>query len=61
MPKLFVNNQEVEVKPGATIYDAAKVLGVEIPTLCYLEGKLPIGACRVCLVEVEGAKTQRLF
>jgi len=57
MPKLFVNNHEVEVKPGSTIYDAAKALGVEIPTLCYLEGKLPIGACRVCLVEVEGAKT----
>ena len=57
MPKLFVNNNEVSVKEGATIYDAAKALGVEIPTLCYLEGKLPIGACRVCLVEVEGAKT----
>lgn len=57
MPKLFVNNNEVEVRPGATILDAAKSLGIEIPTLCYLEGKLPIGACRVCLVEVEGAKT----
>ena len=56
MPKVFINNQEVEVKPGATILDAARTLGVEIPTLCYLEGKLPIGACRVCLVEVEGAK-----
>ncbi|MFH0985620.1 MAG: NADH-dependent [FeFe] hydrogenase, group A6 [Candidatus Omnitrophota bacterium] len=57
MPKLFVNHQEVEVKAGATLYDAAKALGIKIPTLCYLEGKMPIGACRVCLVEVEGAKT----
>lgn len=57
MPKVFVNNKEVEVKAGATILDAARSIGLEIPTLCYLEGKLPLGACRVCLVEVEGAKT----
>ncbi|HPS37500.1 MAG TPA: [FeFe] hydrogenase, group A, partial [Candidatus Omnitrophota bacterium] len=57
MPKVLVNNKEIEVAPGTTILAAAKSLGVEIPTLCYLEGKAPIGACRVCLVEVEGAKT----
>lgn len=57
MPKLYINNREVEVTEGSTILEAAKKLGVEIPTLCYMEGKPPIGACRVCLVEVEGAKT----
>ncbi|HOW88485.1 MAG TPA: NADH-dependent [FeFe] hydrogenase, group A6 [Candidatus Omnitrophota bacterium] len=56
MTKVLINHQEVEVPAGATILEAARKLGVEIPTLCYLEGKLPIGACRVCLVEVEGAK-----
>ncbi len=52
-----MNNHEVEVKPGATILEAAKAIGVKIPTLCFLEGKAPLGACRVCMVEVEGAKT----
>ncbi|HOW59542.1 MAG TPA: NADH-dependent [FeFe] hydrogenase, group A6 [Candidatus Omnitrophota bacterium] len=57
MPKIFVNHKEVEVKADTTILEAAKSLGLHIPTLCYYEGKPPIGACRVCLVEVEGAKT----
>jgi iron-only hydrogenase group A len=47
----------VEAKTGATILEAAKSIGVKIPTLCFLEGKAPLGACRVCMVEVEGAKT----
>ncbi len=57
MTKVYLNNQEIEVQPTATILEAAKSTGVKIPTLCYLEGKAPLGACRVCLVEVEGAKT----
>lgn len=57
MPKVWINHKEIEVKAGATILDAARATGVEVPTLCYLEGKPPLGACRVCLVEVEGAKT----
>ena len=52
-----MNNKEVEVAANATILDAARLVGVQIPTLCYYEGKAPIGACRVCLVEVEGART----
>lgn len=57
MPKLTIDNIPVEVSNGATILDAAKKAGIRIPTLCYLEGVQAIGACRVCLVEVEGAKT----
>ncbi|MBU9889825.1 MAG: [FeFe] hydrogenase, group A [Candidatus Omnitrophica bacterium] len=57
MPKIFLNHQEVTVEAGATILDAARSVGLHIPTLCYYEGKAPIGACRVCLVELEGAKT----
>ena len=57
MPNVTINNQEISVEEGTTILYAAKELGIEIPTLCFLEGKSPLGACRVCMVEVEGAKT----
>ncbi|MFZ5802374.1 MAG: NADH-dependent [FeFe] hydrogenase, group A6 [Candidatus Omnitrophota bacterium] len=57
MPKILINQWEAEVPEGATILDAARAVGVEIPTLCHLEGKPPIGACRICVVEVEGART----
>jgi NADP-reducing hydrogenase subunit HndD len=57
MPALTIDDKNVEVANGATILDAAKAAGVQIPTLCYLEKVQAIGACRVCLVEVEGAKT----
>jgi len=57
MPKIFINNKEITVDAGATVLDAANQVGIHIPTLCHYEGKAPIGACRVCLVEVEGAKT----
>jgi iron-only hydrogenase group A len=54
---LTVDGQQVSVDPGVTILEAARALGKRIPTLCYLENVQAIGACRVCLVEVEGAKT----
>jgi iron-only hydrogenase group A len=54
---LTIDGQEVSVSPGTTILQAARSLGKKIPTLCYLEDVQAIGACRVCLVEVEGAKT----
>jgi iron-only hydrogenase group A len=57
MPKVTINNQEVEVAPGTTILSAARSLAIDIPTMCFLEGKEPLGACRVCVVEVEGART----
>jgi len=57
MPTLTIDNVAVEVPEGATLLEAARQVGVTIPTLCYLEGVQAIGACRVCLVEVEGAKT----
>ena len=52
-----IDNKEVEVEEGATILKAAQVAGIEIPTLCHLENFTPRGICRVCMVEVEGAKT----
>jgi len=57
MPKLTMDGKEIEVAEGTTLLEAAKQAGIKIPTLCYLEGIQAIGACRVCLVEIEGAKT----
>ncbi|SJZ91026.1 NADH-dependent [FeFe] hydrogenase, group A6 [Anaerorhabdus furcosa] len=51
-----INNIPVQVESGATILEAAQVAGIKIPTLCYLKGLNKSGACRVCLVEVKGAK-----
>jgi NADP-reducing hydrogenase subunit HndD len=56
MPTLLVNNIPVTVPDGASVLKAAQTAGVNIPTLCFLEGLDAIGACRVCVVEVEGAK-----
>lgn len=54
MVKLTIDNIPVEVKKGITIKEAAKSIGVILPTLCYLKDINEIGACRVCLVEIEG-------
>lgn len=57
MHKLKINNKAIEAPDGATVLDAAKRAGIRIPTLCFLEKREPIGACRVCLVEIDGART----
>ena len=54
---LHINNIPVEAKEGMTILEAAKLAGIHIPTLCYLKDVTKEGACRVCQVEVEGART----
>ena len=54
MVKLMINGQEVSVKNGTTIMDAAEKVGIHIPHLCYLKGINEIGACRVCVVEIKG-------
>lgn len=51
---LTINGAAVEVPAGTTILNAARKMGVYIPTFCYLKKLLPIGSCRVCSVEVEG-------
>lgn len=55
--KLTINSIPVEVPKGSTILDAAKAANIEIPTLCYLKDINCIGACRVCVVEVKGARS----
>ena len=55
--KFKINNREVEAIPGQTVLEAVKANGIHIPTLCYLKDLTGTGACRVCQVEIEGAKT----
>jgi len=54
--KVTVDGIEVSVPKGSTVLDAAKAAGVWVPTLCYMDGHKPLGACRVCVVEVEGGR-----
>ena len=56
MLNVTVNGIAVSVPKGATILEAARVAGVEIPTLCYMKEKNEIGACRICVVEATGAR-----
>jgi predicted molibdopterin-dependent oxidoreductase YjgC len=53
---LTVDGQPVEVEQGATVLDACRALGKSVPTLCYLETLTPVNACRICVVEQEGAR-----
>lgn len=52
----MIDEKKVKIKKGMTILDAAKQAGIDIPTLCHMEGRMPTGVCRVCLVEVKGAR-----
>ena len=54
MVTVTIDGREVQVPEHTTILEAARAAGVEIPTLCYLKDLNEVGACRVCVVEVEG-------
>ncbi len=51
-----IDGREVEVTEGSTILDACRRLGVDTPTLCQLDNLTPVNVCRVCVVELEGAR-----
>ena len=53
---LTIDGAEVTVPDGLTILEASKLVGIDIPTLCYLKNINEVGACRMCVVEVEGAR-----
>ncbi len=55
MPKIMIDNREVEVQAGATILDAAQKLGISIPTMCFLRGHEATTSCMVCVVKLAGA------
>jgi len=52
-----INGTDLAVASGSTILEAARLIGINIPTLCYLKEINAIGACRICVVEVKGART----
>jgi formate dehydrogenase major subunit len=54
---LTINHRTVSFTPGQTILEAAAAAGIRIPTLCHLRGTTPTGACRMCVVEVDGARS----
>jgi predicted molibdopterin-dependent oxidoreductase YjgC len=55
--EVTIDGEEVRVTEGSTILDACRRLGVSTPTLCYADTLTPVNVCRVCVVEVEGART----
>ena len=55
--QIKINGIKVEVQPHMTILQAARKAGIDIPALCSMEGIHEIGSCRICVVEVKGART----
>ena len=56
MVNVIIDGKSVQVPEGSTVLEAAKIAGVDIPTLCYLKDVNEIGACRMCVVEIKGAR-----
>jgi len=54
---LTIDGKKVSVPEGTTLLEAARVIGIDTPTLCFLETLTPVNVCRVCVVEVEGSRT----
>lgn len=55
--ELTIDGAKVSVREGATLLDACKAAGISTPTLCFAENLTPVNVCRVCVVELEGART----
>jgi len=55
--EIHIDGQSISVPEGWTILDAARGLGIETPTLCFLDSLTPVNVCRVCVVELEGSRT----
>src|SRR5580698_825476 len=51
---LTIDGRAVTVPAGTTVFDAARLNGIPIPTLCHQQNETPVGVCRVCLVEAGG-------
>ena len=56
MVEISVDGRKLFVSEGATILEAARQLGIETPTLCFLENLTPVNVCRLCVVELEGSR-----
>ena len=60
MLNVKINGISVSVEKGSTVLEAARIAGVEIPTLCFMKEKNEIGACRICVVEVNEGRGFRI-
>ena len=60
MITLTIDDQEIQVKEGRTLLEAAREQGIPIPTLCYHEALEPFAACRMCIVELENRRGGQL-
>ena len=60
MINVKINGISVSVPKGSTVLDAARLAGIEIPTLCFMKEKNEIGACRICVVEVNEGRGFRI-
>ena len=60
MINITINGLQTKVEKGTTLLEAAQFLGFPIPTLCYMEGLTPYGACRLCVVEIGEGDRARL-
>ncbi|HEY0512286.1 MAG TPA: 2Fe-2S iron-sulfur cluster-binding protein [Thermoanaerobaculia bacterium] len=56
MVEITIDGRTIAVAEGTTLIDAARQIGIETPTLCYLENLTPVNVCRICVVEVEGSR-----
>ena len=54
--ELTIDGMKVSVPPGTTVFDAARMNGIRIPTLCHQQNETPVGVCRVCVVDIEKAR-----
>ncbi len=50
--ELTIDGKKVSVAAGTTVFDAARMNGIAIPTLCHQQNETPVGVCRVCVVDV---------
>src|SRR5216117_850561 len=55
--EIKIDGRVVSAPEGATILQAARSMGIDTPTLCYLENLTPVNVCRICVVELEGLRT----
>src|SRR5258707_2785007 len=48
---ITIDGQSISVPPGTSVFDAARLNGISIPTLCHLQAETPVGVCRLCVVD----------
>ena len=56
MVNLIIDGKKVQAEEGSTVLEAARLANIDIPTLCFLKDVNEIGACRMCVVEIKGAR-----